>query len=181
MDGVRLLDNTNGNLVDFNAMLNRYPDKIPTACNWGSEKHIASVDYLWDLFPDGFVLMDSDILIKRDFSEFFDDTVAWVGGIEYQPKFWFQAQRLFPFILWINVPMCNKVGIRFFHEGMVYKMSHHGAPYYDTAGSFFYDCNHAGLEGREVDINDYILHFGAASCGKQGWEQWLNDNKNLYE
>ena len=181
MDGVRVLDNTHGQLVNFDEMLDKYPNKIPTACNWGSEKHIASVDYMWDLFPDGFVLADSDILVKRDISDFFDKEMAWVGGIEWTPRFWFQSIRLFPFLLWINTPMCNERGIRFFHEGMVYKMSHNGHPYYDTAGSFLHDCNNAGLPGKEINIDDYILHFGAASCGKQGWEQWLVDNKSLYE
>lgn len=181
MDGVTVLDNTQGRLVNFDDMLGRYPNKIPTACNWGSEKHIASIDYMWDMFPDGFVLADSDILVKKDFSSFFDESKAWVGGIEWKPRFWFQSVRLFPFLLWINVPMLNEHGIRFFHEGMVYKMSHSGPPYYDTAGSLLYDCNRAGLEGIEVDLDDYILHFGAASCGKQGWGQWLKDNHNLYE
>ena len=181
MDGVSVIDNTKGQVVNFDEMLARYPNKIPTACNWGSEKHIASVEHLWNMFPEGFVLADSDILVKKDFSDFFDDTVAWVGGIEWEPRFWFQAIRLFPFLLWINTPMCNEKRIRFFHEGMVYKMSHNGAPFYDTAGSFYYDCNNADLPGREVNLDDYILHFGAASCGKDGWRQWLDVNRNLYE
>ena len=181
MDGVEVIDNTCGQIINFDDMLAKYPNKIRTACNWGSEKHIASVDYMWGLFPEGFVLADSDILVKKDISDFFDKGMAWVGGIEWTPRFWFQSVRLFPFLLWINTPMCNEKGIRFFHDGMVYKMSHNGPPYYDTAGSLLYDCNHAGLTGREVNIDDYIIHFGAASCGKQGWEQWLEDNKNLYE
>lgn len=78
MDGVRILDNTTGRLVDFAAMLGRYPEKMPTACNWGSEKHIASVDYLFDILPDGFVLMDSDVLVKRDITPFFD---GWLCGL----------------------------------------------------------------------------------------------------
>lgn len=180
MKGVNVIDNTKGQVVDFAAMLARYPNKLETACNHGSEKHIASVDYLFDILPEGFVLMDSDVLIRWDISSFFDETVAWVGQVERKPRFWFQAIRLFPFLLWINVPMCAEHGIRFWHEGMVYKMSHHGAPYYDTAGSLYHDCNKAGLPFREVDINQYIEHFGGGSYATKPWRAWLDSHKNLY-
>ena len=180
-EGVAVFDNTKGQLVDFDAMLARYPDKIPTACNWGSEKHIASVDYLFDLFPEGFLLMDSDVLVKRDISDFFDPSVAWVGSVERKPKFWFQAVRCYPFLLWINVPMLKAHSIRFFHEGFVYKMSHRGAPYYDTAGSLYKDCNDARLPHREVNISDYIEHLGGASCYPTEWVKWLNEHKELYQ
>ena len=185
IDGVRILDNTTGRLVDFGAMLGRYPDKIPTACNWGSEKHIASVDRLFDVFPDGFVLLDSDVLLKRDITPFFDPSVAWVGAVEYKPKFWFQAVRCYPFILWLNVPMLRKSGIRFFHPGKVYKMSHQGPPYYDTGGSLYEDCGNAGLPVRETDIYDYIEHFGGASYANVPAAEraalWLKEHRNLYE
>lgn len=181
MDGVRIIDNTQGQVIDFDKMLERYPDKIKTACNWGSEKHIASVDYMFDIFPGGFLLLDSDVLVKKDVSSFFDRTVAWVGSIEYKPKFWFQAQRCLPMLLWINVPMLKEHGIRFFHEGMVYKMSHTGAPYYDTGGSLYKDCNNANLYHREEDITDYIEHLGGASCYRTAWRLWLDERKHLFE
>ena len=181
-DRLRVLDNTQGQLVDFDAMLARYPGKIPTACNWGSEKHIASVDYLFDTFPEGFLLMDSDVLVRRDISSLFDQSVAWAGAIEGQPKFWFQAIRLFPFLLWINVPMCKAKGIRFFHEGYVYKMSHgDGPPYYDTGGSFYRDCTEALLPHREINLDEYVVHLGGASCYPTQWVEWLVQYKDLYE
>lgn len=181
IDGVRLMDNTKGQVIDFKELLGRYPDKIPTACDWGSEKHIASVDYLFDVFPDGFVLMDSDVLVKRDISVFFDTSFAWIGSVEYEPRFWFQAVRCYPFLLWINVPMCRANGIRFFHEGYVYKLSHLGAPpYYDTAGSLYKDCKDLGLPYREVDIGRYIEHLGGASCRPTQWREWLEQHKDLF-
>jgi hypothetical protein len=180
MDGVTILDNTTSYLIDFQVMLDCHPNKIPTACNWGSEKHIASVEYLFDVFPEGFVLMDSDVLVKRDISPFFDPSVAWMGGIEREPKFWFQAVRCLPFLLWINVPMCKRRGIRFYHEGYVYKMSHRWAPFYDTGGSFYKDCNDANLPFREVDITGYIEHLGGASCYPTKWQEWLEQHKSLY-
>ena len=183
--GVRVIDNTMGQVIDFDEMLDRYPKKIPPACNWGSEKHIASVDRLFDVFPDGFVLLDSDVLLKRDITPFFDPSVAWVGAVEYKPKFWFQAVRCYPFILWLNVPMLRKAGIRFFHPGKVYEMGHQGPPYYDTGGSLYEDCGNAGLPVRETDIYDYIEHFGGASCASvpaaERASLWLKEHRNLYE
>ena len=167
MPGVKVIDNTKGQVIDFDAMLDRYPGKVDTVNEQGSAKHIASVDYLFDVLTDGFVLMDSDVLIKRDIAPFFDKSVAWAGTIEHNPPFRFMAERLFPFLLWINVPMLRKHGIRFWHEGMVYKLSHTGRPYYDTAGSLLKDCMDAKLRYNEVDIFEYIEHFGGGSCGRK--------------
>lgn len=181
VDGVDIIDNTKGAAVDFAAMLDGYPKKIPTACNWGSEKHIASVDYLFDVLRDGFVLLDSDTLLKRDIEELFNPAFAWIGKVEYKPRFWFQAVRCYPYLLWINVPMLRRYGIRFFHDGMVYKMSHAGIPYYDTGGSLYSDCYRAGLPTKEIEINQYIEHLGGASCGDTDWRLWLEKHRDLYE
>ena len=180
ISGVTVIDNTKGRVVDFGAMLDRYPNKIPTACNWGSEKHIASVDWMFDQLPEGFLLMDSDVLVKKDITPFFDPSVAWMGAVEYHPKFWFQAVRCFPFLLWINVPMLRSRRIRFFQPGYVYKMSHQGPPYYDTGGSLYKACNEARLPYREVDIWQYIEHLGGASCYPTKWHEWLEKHRDLY-
>ena len=167
MPGVKVIDNTKGQVIDFDALLDRYPGKVDTVNEQGSAKHIASVDYFFDVLPEGFVLMDSDVLVKRDISAFFDATVAWTGTIEKEPPFNFMTKRLLPFLLWINVPMLRKHGIRFWHDGMVYKLSHTGRPYYDTAGSLLKDCEDAKLPCSEIDIFDYIEHFGGGSCGRK--------------
>ena len=182
MDGVKVIDNTKGQIIDFDKWLASYPAKIPTACDWGSEKHIVSVEMLYNLISDGFVLLDSDALIKRDITPLFDASVAWVGEIERHPQFDFQAMRLYPFILWINVPMCKKAGIHFMREGRIYKVSHTGAPYYDTAGSFFWDCEAAGLHGREIVFSDYVVHLHAGSHHRSEAQiaNWLHNNRDLY-
>lgn len=181
MRGVRIIDNTKGQFINFDAMLARYPKRESTSYYQASAKHIASVDYLFDVIPEGFVLMDSDVLVKKDIAPFFDPMVAWSGSEEW-PKVWYQTVRLSPYLLWINVPLCKRHGIRFWHEGMVYKLSHNGAPFYDTGGSFFKDCKDAGLRGRELDIYEYIEHYGGASYtkDKQGPKVWLEAHKELW-
>jgi len=181
MDGVTVIDNTKGQLMDFEMMLKRYPNKLPTLCHWGSEKHIASVELLFSYLPEGFVLLDSDVLVKQDISSFFNPNYAWIGEVDRHPYYWFQAVRLLPMILWINVPMCEEHGIQFWHEGMVYKVSHHGHPYYDTGGSFYFDCQQKNLPGREIKMLDYVEHLGAASSEHKNWQFWLNKHKNLYD
>ena len=175
------IDNTRGQKIDFGEMIQRYPDRIPTLSTWGSEKHIASVDWLFDYLPEGFLLLDSDVLLKKDITPLFDSSVAWVGMPEQQP-WWFMPKRLAPYCLYINVPMCREKGIRFWHEGKAFKLSHSGeAPYYDTGASFYEDCENAQLPGREIDINEYVEHLGAGSWkDQQAWE-WLDKHKNLYE
>ena len=79
MKGVTVFDNTKGQIIDFEKELAKYPerdDRIGCAkgCSYGSDKHMMSIQKLWELLPDGFVLMDSDVLIKENI-----DWVFWEG------------------------------------------------------------------------------------------------------
>jgi len=180
---VEVVDNTHGQKVDFDRWLAAHPRKLPTACNWGSEKHILSVQWLWDYLRRPFLLLDSDVLARCDLSPLADPSVAWVGHIERHPEFWFQAQRLFPFCLWINVPMCDAAGVRFAREGYIYKGSHHGAPpFYDTGGNLLRECVERGLPGREILWPSWVVHFGAASHHRteDAARLWLYENRDLY-
>ena len=77
MSGVKVFDNTKGQIIDFDAMLARYPKRRSTMYYHASAKHIACVDYLFDVLTEGFVLLDSDVLVKADISRFFDVQAAW--------------------------------------------------------------------------------------------------------
>lgn len=178
-----VVDNTRGQAVNFEAWLQRHPQKIPTACNWGSEKHILSVQWLWDYLRRPFLLLDSDVLARCDLSPLADPSVAWVGHIERHPEFWFQARRLFPFCLWLNVPMCDAAGVRFAREGYIYKGSHTGAPpFYDTGGNLLRECEAKGLPGREIIWQSWVVHFGAASHHRTKDDAllWLSEHRELY-
>jgi hypothetical protein len=68
---VTVFDNTKGQIIDFEKELAKYPDRddrigCAKGCSYGSDKHMMSVQKLWELLPDGFVLMDSDVLIKEN-------------------------------------------------------------------------------------------------------------------
>ncbi len=78
--GVEILDNTKGQLIDFDAMIRSYPQRRKSAINYGTERHIASVDWLYDYVPDGFILLDSDVLLKQDICSLIDESVPWTGS-----------------------------------------------------------------------------------------------------
>ena len=183
MDGVRIIDNTNGQVIDFKEFLSRYPTKTPTKNDWGSAKHSVSIQMLWEICPDGFVLMDSDVLVKKDFSEFFDDRYAYIGRIFCDPtRIDKRTPRLWPFLCWINVPMCKDAGVEYFDGTRSWKLYKGGNKWYDTGASFLEDCREKKLPGKEIDINNYIIHFGRASVIRNGeWDEWLKQYSYLYE
>lgn len=183
MKGVTVIDNTKGQICDFDKWIASYPMARPTVCNNGSEKHMWSVEYLFQHSDDGFVLLDSDALVRKDISDFFDESCAWIGQTEDRPKKWNHVRRVMPYCLWINVPMCKKNGIHFMSEGRIFMVSHKGPPWYDTGGSFYHDCMKAELPHKEVNLKEYIEHFvgGSQARLKKAWKPWLDKFKYLYE
>jgi len=178
MDGVRYIDNTKGQIIDFDEFLSRFPKKTATQNNWGSAKHCYSIQKLWDFFPGGFVLMDSDVLVKRDISVFFDGEVAYFGECGRSADF--HMMRLLPYICWINVPMCREYGIRYFDEKRSWKLRPK-VKLYDTGASFLEDCEKSGLRFKQVKIDDFIEHFGCGSYKNKDYRQWLEKHKELYD
>lgn len=183
MDGVTVIDNTKGQICDFDKWIAGYKNARETVCNNGSEKHMWSVEYLYQNSDDGFVLLDSDALVKEDISPFFDESVAWVGQTEDRPANWNHVRRLMPYCLWVNVPMCKKAGITFMSEGRIFMVSHMGPPWYDTGASFYHDCMSANLPYKEVEINGYVEHLVGGSQARlsKAWRAWLAKNRRLYE
>ena len=183
MNGVVVLDNTQGQLIDFDAFLARYPSKMHTRNNWGSAKHTKSVDYLFNVYPDGFVLMDSDVLVKRDISEFFDDSVLFVGKKrDAERDRDNRVPRLLPFLCGINVKMCVEQGVRYFDKKRNWKLRKTSPDYwYDTGASFLEDCLRTGLPVRYVDIDDYIIHFYGGSYKNKDWRAWLDEYSGLWK
>lgn len=184
MDGVDVIDNTNGEIIDFEEFLNRFPNKQKTLNSWGSAKHCYTIQKLWDYVPNGFVLSDSDVLFKKDISDLFNPDIAYGGQIYVNPKRNNKkVPRLYPFLCWINVPECKKAGISYFDPQRNYKLTDSQDPYdlYDTGASFIEDCRNAALPGREFRVDEYILHFGSASFKtEQPWQEWLKEHENLY-
>ena len=84
MKGVKVIDNTKGQVIDFEQFLSLYPDRnrqlgVWKSSVWGSAKHIVTVQKLWELLPDGFILVESDTLVKRDITELWKEQYSFCG------------------------------------------------------------------------------------------------------
>ena len=185
MDGVRIIDNTDGSIIDFEPIIDSFPDKELTTNNWGSAKHTMTIQKLFEYFPDGFLLMDSDVIVLKDVLEFFDKDVAWSGntGVGLGLK-QFRRKRVLPYICYINVRLCNNNGIRYFDPNRSWRLNTKDLSkcYYDTGASFFEDCSNKNLPYKLLDINDYILHFNGGSYKHdKSYVQWLDKYRYLYD
>lgn len=192
MRGVKVFDNTKGQIIDFDKELEKYPDKdaalgCSKGCHFGSDKHIMSVQKLWELIPDGFLLLDSDVLIRRSIDFMFMENECAAGHIGRcsGPK---RRERFAPFILWINVPKCIEGGARFFDPDRSWSL-HKGANDerngWDTGASFLDDIRKLKPQchGRRVDIRQLIYHYGSGSWIKndtKNHESWLKEHKDLW-
>jgi len=144
-DNVTIIDNTKGQIINFDVWLKRYPDRLKTSAgrnNYGSAKHAYSVQKCMDIIGDNFILLDSDILLKKDISSLFDERYIFVGSTEI----WrartgvakYSRERAVPYICFINVKKCKELGINFLDDRRIYGLTQNGDNY-DTGASFLED------------------------------------------
>lgn len=194
MRGVTVIDNTKGQLIDFQAELNKFPDREPHSAqsnDWGSVKHMVTVQYIMDnILPDGFLLLDSDILIKQNVDFMFREDLVAVGHVqEPQPGNRYGIGRLVPMLCWINVPMCRRLGIRYYDPQrcwMLYPGMGDRRNWYDTGASFMEDIRKQprGQRGMRIDIRPLMEHYKCGSWRQGFLEQqraWLEQHRELWE
>jgi len=182
---LEVIDNTQGQLIDWDQWLEQFPEKMNnTQNNWGSAKHCYTVDYCLDRFPDGFLLMDSDILLTRDVSDLCDPSQAFVGETAPDPcRSHFSVLRVLPMLCWINTPMLSQYGIRYFHPDKMWMLNGRKPDkWYDTGAWLLEAVKSSHLPYRTICLDDYILHYGNGS-----WRQridpcyWLEQHRELWE
>lgn len=181
---VEVIDNTRGQTIDFRSWLRSFPDKCLTTNDWGSAKHCYSVQWLVDYIGESFVLADSDILVKRDISTFWQHgDCAWAGEIgDSVRKGSYHILRLLPYLCWLNVPMMKAHGIDYFHpDWMWYLKSERPNRHYDTGAWFLRAVSEAGLPVHELAINEYMLHLGHASYRGRRPMEWVMAHRHLWE
>lgn len=195
MEGVTIIDNTHGQVIDLDAEVRKYPDRsyylgCPEGNVFGSVKHMMTVQKMWELLPDGFLLMDSDILIRKDVDFMFMKDECVCGHIQDpQPGNIHRTGRLVPMLLWLNVPKLIAGGALFFDPtrsmGLLPGEEHVKGNSYDTGACLLEDIrsHKNGLCGKRIDIRPLMLHYQAASwrrAGLAGQLAWLNANRDLW-
>lgn len=191
MKGVKVVNNTKGQIIDFDAELAKFPDRniqLGKASNDGSVKHMLSVQKLWELLPDGFILMESDILIKKDISFLWDEKWAATGRGE-----WFHGRRqehdrLFPFLCYMNVSLLVKNGARYFDPERCWNLYPGDAPqnYWDTGACLLDDIikTKPALRAKLYpNLFDCFVHYTGGSWRQKDEENqnaWLEQHRELW-
>lgn len=178
-DNVTIFDNTKGKIINFNEWLNKYPKRNKShgrVNQWGSAKHCYSVEKCMELIDDNFVLLDSDVLLKRDVSNLFIENSVYVGDIVMQPNS--SINRVLPFICFINVKMCKENGIHYFDDNHMHGLWKTAeADRYDTGAAFYLQAK--DLNHREIKCSNYVVHYGHGSWHKDDTEPKYNVNEWL--
>lgn len=176
---VTVLDNTKGQIIDFDKWLSQFPNKRnDTINNHGSDKHCYTIDWLIHNIPEGFLLLDSDVLIKRPVRQFFDDKYIYSGKIG-KSKTWENAHlRVYPFICYLNSKLILKNNINYFDKDHTWSVN---TQWYDTGAAFLKQCEEKHLKGKDIDMNKYIVHFGASYAKDlETQKKWLYENRFYY-
>lgn len=193
MKGVTVIDNTKGQVLDIEAEIKKFPNRYQygTYNGWGSDKHMMSIQKLWDILPEGFLLMDSDVLLKKDVDFMFQEDQCVVGHIQTAEKARNRMgiNRLVPMLCYINVPMCRKCGINYFdpeRSWMIHSCNVNDRQnWYDTGASFLEDVksHKNGAHGLRIDIRPLMEHYQRGSWEKNDQMRhliWLEQHRNLW-
>ena len=197
MDGVTVLDNTRGQILDLDAELRKYPNRsyymgCAEGNNFGSVKHTLSVQWLMDNLDEPFLLMDSDILLKANVEQMFMDEQCCVGHVQtwMKSKNPFQIDRIVPILLFINPKLCREGGAKFFDPERSFGLQKGGRKnkrnWYDTGASFLEDIKtkKPQCHGKAIDIRTLMVHFQSGSWRRLKLNtqlEWLEANKELWK
>ena len=183
-DNVKIIDNSKGQLIDFNKVIQENSKHLTereiyahntSGCNWGSIKHSASIQWLLDNLHEEFILLDSDVLLKKSLNEFYNSTEI-IGDVE--------QGRFVPYVCFLpNNLKENFLDIKRFNAC---KMNT------DTGGTFIQDIIKNNTPMKRIKWTDYVVHFGNGSwrfgntsanlpnSSKGTFQQFLIENKTYW-
>lgn len=180
---VTVIDNTKGEIIDFDKWLEGFPDKDKANTNnYGSAKHTYCIQWLIDHTDKPFILLDSDVLIKKDLSSLWQLDKAFVARVSTNThKYGVDIYRATPFVCFINVPMIKKAGVRYFNPDYMWELTDKMPnKRYDTGAWFLEDCKSHNLPFESADTIGMALHFRQGSYSQKDALQWLENNKELH-
>ena len=191
MAGVRVIDNTQGQVINFESALAAFPERHKPhgeVNGWGSDCHMMTVDKLFDLLPDGFILVESDLLMKVNPDVMWREEYSFCAYVQkHQRGNRFGRGRILPMLCYLNVPKFRAEGVRYFdpdRSWMLHKGEDNPANWYDTGASLLEDVltHRPRLKGLHVDIRPMVEHLGGASYRTlKGQAEWLTKHKDLWQ
>jgi hypothetical protein len=179
---IEVIDNTRGDVINFDEWLDTFDNKSPTNNSYASAKHCYTVQWLIDHRKRPFVLMDSDVLVKHDITEIFDDKYVYVGEEKLHKSRFGNLMRVLPYLCYVNVPLVKSYGITFYNRQKMFALSmEYPAAAYDTGCWFYEDCHRRAAPVRNICFDKYALHFGHGSWKEKDATPWLEQNKTLWK
>ena len=172
-DNVKVFNNTNSGIIDFNKWLSGIKTKVPNG--YQSAKHCYSIQKSIDIIDDNIVLLDSDVLLKKDITDLFDENYIYVGDSEKYKG----VERVIPYCCFINVNECKKQGITYYNEQYMLALTPNNV--YDTGAYFYMRCK--DFPHKRINYNDYVVHLDNGSFwydNKKRQEIFLSNNKHLW-
>ena len=188
LPGVTVIDNTKGQVIDFDKFLAEYPDREPywaMLSNFGSAKHIRTVQELWRLIPQGFVLLEGDAILTKPIDWMWREDFAVVGRVQWHTNNPIDIPRYYPFLLYMNVPKLVAKGVSFFDPKRCWALQKGEMTrgnWYDTGASLLEDVINGKPElvGWNVkELESYYLHYHGGSWKKSdigNQLKWLKQN-----
>lgn len=186
-ENVKIIDNTQGQIINFDKWLEQYPNRHQSGGKrnyWGSAKHCYSVEKAMEIIDENFILLDSDVLLKKDCSDLFQEDCIYVGEPQIQKTS--SIGRLLPFMCFINTKMAKQYDIHYFDDNFMHGLRKTlQGDMYDT-GAIFYK-NSLSLKHHDIFLSNYIIHYNNASwmdttLNKHNLsvENWLGLHKKLW-
>lgn len=192
-NGVRILDNTKGQLINFDEELAKFPNKqehVRKSSNFASTKHAMSVQYLMENLGTDFLLMDSDILITQSVDHLFEPEFAAVGAKQYkQFGYQYDRVRLLPMLCYLNAPRLVKHGAKYFDPKRTFGLllrKNDPNNWYDTGAVILEDIHKIKpflVAKIYKKLTDHYVHYQHGSWnGRAVQEQldWLEQHRELW-
>ena len=183
MPNVDIIDNTKGQIIDFDKIIEKYADRDKNdvkLSNYGSAKHSMSVDYLTRVLPEGFILLDSDVLVKQFLGKLWDESFACAGAVEKKHD----IPLLSPFVCYLNTRMLYDKGVTYFNGDKMWALTEKiPNRYYDTGAWLYEGVSTNNLPMQLFDIWQFVEHLGHGSWRRNGdrAREWLEKHKKLWE
>lgn len=166
---VKVLDNTGKKLFDTDMLIKRY-SRVESNNNYASLRHAIAIQWILDTAENDVILLDSDVVIKRDI-DFIGDkyfTVADVGCNAVN------IRRFLPFIQYFDIKKIREYRLRYLDiDRMHGGRNAENSKKYDTGASFYEDVIRKKIPYKVINHNVYIDHLKGGSWMGKDKEEFI--------